>query len=273
MYRASLIISVYKDVDALNCILAALQFQTEKQFEIIVSEDGDSAAMREFLTPHLFSGSNLLHLNQEDKGFRKNRALNRAVLASRSDYLVFIDGDCVPHTRFLEAHLQERDPVRICCGRRLEMGKNFSRRLIRQPALIKTLSSPLKYLGQILSIEKDGGKNPEGGLYLPLAHHFLKNKTLPIVGCNFSCTKEAMLAINGFNEDFESPGLGEDSDLEWRFEKAGYRTKNVKFIAPLFHLYHDRIPYLDPKNIEIYNTTRRLNEWRCARGLYQARGA
>jgi glycosyltransferase involved in cell wall biosynthesis len=272
MIKASLIISVYKDIEALKCIFRALEFQTEQNFEIIVSEDGNSETMREFVAPYLKVIPAIQHLSQEDQGFRKTRALNRAILAAKSDYLIFIDGDCIPHKRFIESHVRERDSRRVCSARRLEMGKTFSTKLRNDPDFIKDLSNSLSYLKNLLRIHADGGKNPEAGFYSRLTHSFVRQKKPAIVGCNFSCTKEAMFSVNGFNEEFESPGLGEDSDLEWRLLRAGYETKNIKFLAPLFHLYHDRAAFLEPKNVEIFNLTKQRDEWRCSKGLAQAMG-
>ena len=48
------------------------------------------------------------HTWHPDKGFRKNKILNQAILASESDYLIFIDSDCVPHSKFVEEHLNEK---------------------------------------------------------------------------------------------------------------------------------------------------------------------
>lgn len=39
--KASLIISVYKNVTFLKAVLGLLKYQTEKVFEIIISEDGN----------------------------------------------------------------------------------------------------------------------------------------------------------------------------------------------------------------------------------------
>ena len=40
------------------------------------------------------------HVWQEKQGFRRSRILNRAIAAARSEYLVFLDGDSVPHPEF-----------------------------------------------------------------------------------------------------------------------------------------------------------------------------
>ena len=47
--KASVIISVYKNVNALRFVLDSLRCQTEKDFEIIISEDGNSDIMFDFV--------------------------------------------------------------------------------------------------------------------------------------------------------------------------------------------------------------------------------
>jgi glycosyltransferase involved in cell wall biosynthesis len=102
---ASLIISVYDNVPFLKAVLDSLKYQSDQRFEVIVSEDAEHAAMRQFLTSYSYTGS-LFHLSQPDDGWNKNKALNRAAVFAHTDYLIFIDGDCVLHPRFMEYHIR-----------------------------------------------------------------------------------------------------------------------------------------------------------------------
>ena len=60
------------------------------------------------------------HLWQEDCGFRKNRMLNKAVVQSRAEYLIFLDGDCIPHRKFVEEHCKARREGFVVAGRRVD---------------------------------------------------------------------------------------------------------------------------------------------------------
>jgi glycosyltransferase involved in cell wall biosynthesis len=266
-FDASLIISVYRDVAKLRCILETLKLQTHQNFEIVVSEDGEDPKMASLLEPYIAGSNRVQHLTQPDKGFRKNRALNSAVRNAQSDYLIFIDGDCVPHPCFVSAHLKQSEPLKICAGRRVELGPVFSDRLINRPDYVVVLADNWRYLIRIAAIVRDSGKNPESGLFSPLLHGLKRSSPLSIVGCNFSCSKRSLQVVNGFNEDFESPGLGEDSDIEWRMKRAGFYTKNVKFLTPLFHLHHSRSYQVSQANLTIYNQSKSEDQWRCVRGL------
>ena len=93
--KCSFIISVYKDTESLELILESLARQTIKPDEVIISEDGNSTEMAQYFisAKEKFSNLDLVHLSQEDIGWRKNIALNRAIMASKYEYLIFIDGE------------------------------------------------------------------------------------------------------------------------------------------------------------------------------------
>ena len=57
-------------------------------------------------------------------------------------------------------------------------------------------------------------------------------------GCNFSCYKSALEAINGFDEDYILPAIGEDIDLTWRFKGMGYKLFSLRNFAVQYHLHH-----------------------------------
>jgi GT2 family glycosyltransferase len=88
-----------------------------------------------------------------------------------------------------------------------------------------------------------------------------------LVGCNFSCSKAALEEINGFDESYEAPGLGEDTDIQWRLEAKGYCLKSIKFLAPLFHLYHPRSYGYSAVNEQIFLANRASNRSVCENGL------
>ena len=126
--KATVIISVYKNVEALRLILESLRVQTCMDFDIIVSEDGEDISMRQFIERYEWF-CEYQHLTQADEGWRKNRALNHAILASNKEWLIFIDGDCVVHRRFVEMHLRYAAPNRILLGKRVKLSNNISVKL------------------------------------------------------------------------------------------------------------------------------------------------
>jgi len=55
-----------------------------------------------------------------------------------------------------------------------------------------------------------------------------------------SFSKKAIIAINGFDEDYILPAIGEDIDLSWRFIQAGFKHKSVRNMAVQYHLHHQK---------------------------------
>lgn len=243
----AVIISVYKDTEALGLILDALLNQSILPAEIIVSEDGNAPSMKTFVESWQVQHPNILHLTQEDSGWRKNRALNRAIAAARSDYLIFIDGDCVPYPEFVKEHLRLKMPNTVLCGRRSEPGERFSTMLRNRSLNLHNYEK--QYFRNFFALKKDQVKHYEEGIYLGSAHpifhivHVFSRKESHIVGCHFSCYKSDMIRINGFDEDFTMPTTGEDSDIERRMRLIGIRMKSCRNAANMVHLYH-------PKNFD-----------------------
>lgn len=240
----SIIISVYKDVEALRLILNALQEQTHLADEIIVSEDGNSSEMKSYLAS--LNHSTIKHLSQEDKGWQKNKALNQSIKASSSEYLIFIDGDCVPYPTFIEAHLSLAKKNAVLCGRRSEPGEHFSTLLKTEQLSIQKFVS--NYVKNYFKLKRDKIRHYDEGLYLKpnstvlqIIKFFRRKKENHIVGCNFSCWKSDLEKINGFDEDFVLPTTGEDTDIERRMRHFGITMESCRYSANLIHLYHEKI--------------------------------
>ena len=60
-----------------------------------------------------------------------------------------------------------------------------------------------------------------------------------------------MLAINGFDERYEAPSIGEDSDVQYRLELNGVNIISVNHIAVQYHLYHE-LQERPQKNLDLF---------------------
>lgn len=267
---AAVIVSVYRDVQALRCILYALRRQTQRDFETIVSEDGEYLAVRQLVDEIRPNYPSLTHLTQAHRGFRKTRALNQAVCAASAQRLIFLDGDCVPHSRFVENHLRYAAADTLCAGRRVQLGPRLSQWLRGRPSRITVLQNAFCYLLLAPAFHFDAGRNYEAGFASRLLQRLRGADPRFILGCNFSCSRDDLLAINGFNEDYVHPGTGEDTDLEWRLQQRGVRLASVRFAAPVFHLHHGSNWTASEENQRILAATRRHGEVYCRNGIYRA---
>ncbi len=271
--RASVIVSVYKDVAALRAVLDSLRRQTVRGFEVVVSEDGRDDAMRGFVGSYDF-GCPWRHLTQDDLGWRKNRALNRAILAARGEWLIFIDGDCALHPRFVEFHLRLADAGRVLAGKRVKLGREASGRLLAGDAGTGDLQRGLALQALGLAPRR-GNKFVEEGVFidpdrLPLGviprlrtMHMLK-------GCNMSFGRRAIEAVNGFDMDYTRPAVGEDVDLCWRLRAAGYELRSVRNMAVQYHLHHDASWSSQEANLELLRRKMEQGEHVCRNGLREA---
>jgi len=264
---SSVIISVYKDDVALRLILKSLLTQSVTNFEVIVSEDGESDEIKRCVDHFKSTDLFLLHLTQDDKGFRKNIALNRAIKASNTEHLIFIDGDCIPHPSFVEAHKSCTRRGITCTGRRLELGEAISDSLRTGKIGLTYLTNRMQYLLHCYALNKDNAKNIESGIFSTTLQTLTKDREIRILGCNFSSNKQDLIKINGFNEDYLAPGIGEDSDIDWRLLKSGVKIRNVKFSAIQYHLYHPRAYSTSTENIALFEKPRQTGSYICANGL------
>lgn len=239
---STLIISVYKDTEALGFILDSLEHQTILSDEIIVSEDGESSEMHDFIVTQKDRFPNLIHLTQEDDGWRKNIAMNNAIKASTNEYLIFIDGDCVPCRNFIQAHIENAQKGIVLCGKRFELGPKFTHQVKCHELRLSDIEK--NFFWYLPAMIRDNARHPEDGLYFK-SHNWISNMihkryVRHIIGCNWSCYKEDFLTINGFDETYRLPSEGEDVDPSWRFRGMGIELKSCRNNANIIHLYHPK---------------------------------
>lgn len=241
--KCSIIISVYKDTDSLDLILESLSKQTFIPNEVIVSEDGNSLEMAEYvpIAKNKYNNLDITHLFQEDIGWRKNIALNRAIVASKYEYLIFIDGDCVPFDDFIENHVKQASKKIVLAGKRVELGEQITKEIRSKKLTVSKLTN--NYLLYAIKLIKDKTRHLEDILHISYKSFlapFIKKEVNYIIGCNWSAFKEDILTINGFDETYILPSIGEDVDLGWRFRGLGIELKSCRYNANLVHLYHKK---------------------------------
>lgn len=225
--RVSLIIAVYKRADLLDLVLSSIENQSFRELEVIIAEDDQSDTIRTLVHKREDTFPfPIRHVSQQDKGFRKNRILNKAVLASAGRNLIFIDGDCILHRKFIEEHAKRLKPNTCLFGRRAMLSDKFTEKLIRN-GNVESLS--------VLSMIRTGTRHLADGIYAPWVPSTRKSG---VKGCNFSLNRDLLYKINGFDEDFEKPIGGEDDDIERRLRLINTRFRCTKYKTVQYHLYH-----------------------------------
>jgi len=253
----SLIISFYNKIDFLKLIFTGLEQQKCKDFEVIIADDGSREEIVQEVKSLIKSSSfPVNHLWHEDNGWQKNTILNKAIVAAEADYIIFIDGDCIPHPLFIEEHLYNKAPNTVICGRRVTLTKQISAQLNSPKIQSKYFHTKLFF--QLLKASIFGNEQTRIRHMIRVTNKtlrklFVKDKAKGILGCNFSVWKQDLMNVNGFDERFVYPGMGEDSDLENRLRRNGVRLVSKKFNVTVYHLYHSALGPLYEMNFKLYN--------------------
>jgi glycosyltransferase involved in cell wall biosynthesis len=252
MPKASVIISFYNRIDYLKFVFAGFERQTFRDIEIIIADDGSKEEIvKEIEKLSLKVSFPFIHLWHEDKGFRKNKILNRAITEAKSDYLIFIDGDCVPHREFIREHYDNKNENKCLTGRRVNLSEKFTKNLNEEDIKNGYLENSLHLMiGDGLFGKSD---YVERGFYVQnkFLRNYLNKKKRGLLGCNFSIHKKDMIAINGFDERYELPSIGEDSDVQYRLELNNVKIESLNNIAVQYHLYH-KLQERPRKNLDLF---------------------
>lgn len=258
---ASVIIACYNHADVLRLSLAALVRQRQGGFEVVIADDGSPEDLRGVLrewAPRFALG--IQHVSHEDRGFRKTRILNRAIAVTASERLVFLDGDCLAHEDFVGDHLRYLAGGTVVTGRRVDV----ERRALPEAEgiLARGLGlGPARLLGLRL---RGRARRIEHGIPTRL---FAEAPRGGIWGSNFSACKGDLVAVNGFNEEYESPGVGEDTDLDFRLRLLGVRVRVFRNRMVQYHVDHPRRSYDAPANAAILHRTMESRSPRARLGL------
>lgn len=255
--KASLIISIYKNTQALKAVLDSLKRQTEQDIEVILSEDGNDAQMAAFIASYDFSWP-IQHLTQPDEGWRKEKALNKAVVAAKSDWLIFIDGDCVLHPRFIEYHVRYQQRGIMLAGKRVKLNPELSERCMKGEKFCL-----FPYL-----FARRGCRYVEEAFYCKSAE-WLRRKVKHLVGSNMSMSRADLIAINGFDENYVLPATGEDYDIEWRMIANGCKIVSLRNLAVQYHLYHKENWQDQKENMVYCREVQAQNKIYCEKGIKQ----
>lgn len=232
----SLIVTTYNRPDALRAVLRGLMAQRDRGFEVLVADDGsrdDTRALVEQVAHQ--APLTVEHVWQEDLGFRAGAARNRAAARANGEYLLFLDGDCVPRPDFVARHRRLAERGWMVAGNRILLAESFTREVLDGHLPIHAWSD-----AQWRSAHARGAINrtmPLRTLPLGPLRKLGSRRWQRVRTCNFGLWAEDFRAVNGFDEAFEGWGF-EDSDLAVRLLNLGVRRKEGAFATGVLHLWH-----------------------------------
>jgi len=250
---ASVVFTTYNQPDWLEKVLLGFAAQDRCDFEVVVADDGSGETTRdriEALRPRLRMP--VRHVWQADEGFRKCEALNRAIDAAASDYLVFTDGDCIPRADFVSTHLRLRERGRFLSGgyHKLPMATSLA---ITDDDIRAQRCFDARWLRASGMVPSHRDLKLAAGAVAAQLLDFISTARASWNGHNASAWKADILAINGFDERMRYGG--QDREFGERLEHAGIRGKRIRYRAVVVHLDHAR-SYATAESIEFNRALR-----------------
>ena len=240
----SIVVTTYNRSDALLCVLSGLTRQTDRNFEVIVADDGSLPEhKRAVMSSAQAQQLHLTHVWHPDVGFTASKARNRGVAASKGAYIVFLDGDCVPDVDFISQHRYLAQSNCLVNGSRVLLSPTFTSEVLKvqstttQNANIALSGRPWTYWLQ-KRLHGDINKLTHllrlpNGAYRLQSHFTWKG----IRSCNMGLHRQDFERVDGFDESFEGWGH-EDADFVLRLHHAGVQRKNGFCATEVYHLWH-----------------------------------
>jgi len=236
--KVSVIFSTYNNPSWLEKVLWGFECQTFKDFEIIIADDGSGASTRELIQRFQRESSmEIIHVWHPDEGFQKSAILNKAILASTTDYLIFTDGDCIPRKDFVQVHVQNLEKGRFLSGGYFMLPMETSL-AITQTNIVNGEAFDTDWL------HAHGLSRSYRWLKL-ISKGWIQNLLNAITptnptwnGHNSSGWKKDIVSVNGFNEAMQYGG--QDRELGERLENKKIRGKQIRYSAVCVHLDHKR---------------------------------
>jgi glycosyltransferase involved in cell wall biosynthesis len=232
----SVIVTTYNREDALDAVLRALVRQTDRHFEVVIADDGSGPATTQTVDGWKKKAPfRLNHVWHEDRGFRAAEMRNRALLASRGAYCIFLDGDCLPRPDFVATHRRLAERGSFVTGNRILMSQSLTAAVLQNH-----LEPELWSFGAWLNQRLRGRINrllPLISLPLGPLRKLRARTWRGARSCNLAIWRSDLDRVDGFDAAFSGWGR-EDSDIFVRLLRAGVSRKDGIFATGVLHLWH-----------------------------------
>ena len=236
--KVSIIITTYNAEEWLRKVLIGYSVQTESDFEIVIADDGSTSKTKDLINSFSSKFKHpIVHVWQEDNGFQKPKILNKAILASNSDYLLFTDGDCIPRKDFIATHLHYKEEGYFLSGGYFKLPMSISNAISENNIVSQECfeiswlkKQGLKFNFKLIKLTHNQ--------FVAAFMNWLTPTKRSWNGHNSSGFKKDIIAVNGFNEVMKYGGL--DRELGERMFNNGMLSKQIRYSAICLHLDHAR---------------------------------
>jgi glycosyltransferase involved in cell wall biosynthesis len=262
----SVVVTTYDRADALAVVLRGLAHQTDRNFEIVIADDGSGPETTRVVAA--WSARlpvPIKHVRHEHRGFRGGEIRNRGIQAAAGRICIFLDGDCIPRADFIARHRLLAEPGSFVTGNRILLSQQLTDAVLARDLAVETWG-----MGALMRERLRGGVNrllPALRLALGPLRRLRCKAWEGAQTCNLAVARADLERIDGFDAAYKGWGL-EDSDLVVRLLHAGVGRKDGRFATDVLHLWH---PKNDRSQLDA-NQTRldealRANRVRALQGL------
>lgn len=262
----AIIVNTYQKPRHLALVLASIAAQSgaDGRFEVIVSDDGSTdgtaAVVRSFASRADFP---VRITSQPHDGFRLARTRNAGARLSASDYLLFLDGDCILPRDHVAAFLARRRPGTAqlaYCARLTE-------------AACADLDPDTLAGVDLESLVPDSERRALARRHRKAWwHQFWRHPSKPrLAGGNCGVWRRDFERVNGCDERFVGWGQ-EDDDLGLRLRATGVRLESILDRTWSLHVWHPVDGSATPRwrdGVNVPYFLRRGRLTRCRRGLVE----
>jgi len=262
----TVVVATYEWPEALAAVLRGLLDQSDKDFEVVVADDGsgaDTTAVVETFARHL----RLIHVRQEDEGYRLARVRDLGASSASGEALVFIDGDTIPRTGFVAALREALLPGWFAAGKRLLLDRPLTERVLADELPIQRWSLPhwalhREHASPLRALTARDRRRPGREALPEFAPH------ADGYGFLLGVSRADFERVNGYDTRFAGWG-GEDVDMALRLQRAGLRCGWAGPKSTLLHLWHETRKAGPRPNDELLAETRTTDRIEAVEGLHE----
>jgi len=244
--NVSVICSTYNQPKWLENVLVGYLYQQNHDFELLIADDGSARETADLIRRYAADAPfPIRHIWHEDRGYRRSIVLNHAVVASEGDWLVFVDGDCIPRHDFVETHRSLAEPGHFLSGGAVYLNEEASHAITHDDIASGRFATA--------SFLRDRGFDP-GRRAFRLTHsarraalYDLLTPTKATFNLNNSSVgRDSVFEANGFEAEMQYGGA--DRAFGERLMNMGLTGIQARHRAVMIHLDHGR-PYKHDESI------------------------
>lgn len=237
----SIIISTYHS-KTIQYVLDALEQQTLKQFEVIVSDDGSNDFSK--LGGHSYP---LRYVWHQDLGRHWSRTHNEGIALASGKWIVFLHDDVIPEEHLVERTLQLMKDDCFITGVRddiprssiaIKNPKQHVKKIDHRIELNKIIFNAFDYQDSTVNVKLD---------------QYFNDPYCVVSGCLMAFPTKALRVVGGAPEDYPGQGF-EDYDIALRLVRNGL-TPYLSYGLRGYHLEH---PELKGNEVDKNNTEFKL---------------